>query len=149
MEKRIDIQALAPQAYKAMFGLESYLAQVSISKTLKELIKIRASQINNCAYCIDMHTKDALKNGETHQRIFLLSAWREARKFFTEKEQCVLEMTEEITLISQQGLSEDTYQKAVKHFSGTEVAEIIMVVVTINAWNRIAVSSHTQIEEQY
>lgn len=147
MEKRIDIQALAPHAYKAMLGLESYLAQVSITRTLKELVKIRASQINNCAYCIDMHTKDALNGGETGQRIFLLSAWREARKFFTEEEQCVLEMTEEITLISRQGLSDATYKKAMQYFSETEIAEIIMVAVTINAWNRIAVSSHTQIEE--
>ena len=146
MEKRIDIHTLAPQAFKAMLGLEGFLAQISIDRKLKELIKIRASQINNCAYCIHMHTKDALKYGETAERIFLISAWREATKFFTEEEQTVLEMTEEITLISQQGLSETTYQKALKHFSELQIAEIIMVAVTINAWNRIAVSSHTQIE---
>lgn len=146
MEKRIDIHTLAPQAFKAMLGLERFLAQISIDRKLKELIKIRASQINNCAYCIHMHTKDALKYGETAERIFLISAWREATKFFTEEEQTVLEMAEEITLISQQGLSEATYQKALKHFSEVQIAEIIMVAVTINAWNRIAVSSHTQIE---
>ncbi len=146
MGKRIDIHNLAPQAFKAMLGLEGFLAQISIDKKLIELIKIRASQINNCAYCINMHTKDALKNGETSQRIFLISAWREATKFFTEEEQIVLEMAEEITLISEQGLSETTYQKALKHFSELQIAEIIMVAVTINAWNRIAVSSHTQIE---
>jgi len=147
MQYRINISTLAPQAYKAMFALEGYLAQVSLSKTLKELIKIRASQINNCAYCIDMHTKDALKGGETNQRIFLLSAWKEAKKFFSAEEQTVLEMTEEITLISRQGLSDATYQKALEHFTEIQIAEIIMAVVTINAWNRIAVSSHTQIEE--
>jgi AhpD family alkylhydroperoxidase len=147
MEKRINISILAPQAYKAMLGLEGYLASVSISKTLKELIKIRASQINNCAYCIDMHTKDALKSGETPQRIFLISAWREATKFFSEEEQTVLEMTEEITLISQEGLTQSTYKKALQYFSEVQIAEIIMVAVTINAWNRIAVSTHTQIED--
>ncbi len=146
MEKRIDIHTLTPQAFKAMLGLEGFLAQISIDRKLKELIKIRASQINNCAYCIHMHTKDALKYGETAERIFLISAWREATKFFTEEEQTVLEMAEEITLISQQGLSETTYQKALKYFSEVQIAEIIMVAVTINAWNRIAVSSHTQIE---
>lgn len=147
MENRINIVTTVPQAYKAMLGLEDYLAHISISKTLKELIKIRASQINNCAYCIDMHTKDALKSGETPQRIFLISAWREATKFFTGEEQTVLEMTEEITLISRKGLTEATCQKALQHFSEVQIAEIIMVVVTINAWNRIALSTHTEIED--
>ncbi len=146
MEKRINIATIAPQAFKAMYALEGFLAQVSISGPMKALIKIRASQINNCAYCIDMHTKEALKAGETQQRIFLISAWQEAVKFFTPEEQAVLKMTEEITLISHQGLTRDTYQKAAKYFSEVQIAEIIMVIVTINAWNRIAVSTHTQIE---
>ena len=147
MEKRIDINETEPQAFKALLGLEGYLAKVEISKTLKELIKIRASQINQCAYCIAMHTKDAVKNGESIQRIFLLSAWREATKFFTEEEQIVLRMTEEITLIHQNGLSDETYQKATGLFSENRIAQIIMAVVTINAWNRIAVSTHLQIED--
>lgn len=145
MEKRININTTAPLAFKAMLGLESYLATVSISGSLKELIKIRASQINNCAYCIDMHTKDALKNGESNQRIFLISAWREATKFFTEEEQTVLKMTEEITLIHQNGLSTATYQQASAIFSENQIAQIIMTIVTINAWNRIAVSTHQEI----
>jgi len=147
MQKRININDVEPQAIKAMFSLESYLAQAGISKTLKELIKIRASQINGCAYCLDMHTKDALKNGETNQRIFILSAWKEAAEFFTEEEQAALAMTEEITLIHQQGLSEETYQKASKVFSENQIAQIIMAIVTINAWNRIAVSTHLKIGE--
>lgn len=146
MEKRININQVEPQAYKAMYGLESYLTKADISKTLKNLIKIRASQINNCAYCIDMHTKEALKHGETNQRIFLVSAWKEAIKFFTEEEQTVLEMTEEITLIHQNGLSKDTYQKATRIFTENQIAQIIMVIVTINTWNRIAVSTHKEIE---
>lgn len=145
MEKRIKIYETEPQAFKAMFGLEGYLAKAEISKSLKELIKIRASQINNCAYCIDMHTKDAMKNGESPERIFIISAWKEASSFFTEEEQVVLAMTEEITLIHQNGLSSETYQRALGVFTENQIAQIIMVVVTINAWNRIAVSTHQEI----
>lgn len=143
MEKRINIAKTDGAAYKAMLGLEGYLQTTSISKTLKELIKIRASQINGCAYCIDMHTKDALKNGETTQRIFLLNAWNET-SLFTEEEKVVLAMTEEITLISQHGLSEETYEAAKEFFDENVIAQIIMAIVTINAWNRIAIS--TQLE---
>ncbi|MNK25316.1 Carboxymuconolactone decarboxylase family protein [compost metagenome] len=147
MEKRININTVQPNGYKAMFALETYLAQAEISKTIKELIKIRASQINSCAYCLDMHTKDAIKYGETAERIFLISAWHEAEKFFTEEEKVALKMTEEITLISQSGLSDETYQKATKVFSEKQIAEIIMAIVTINAWNRIAISTKLEIGE--
>lgn len=147
MEKRININKTEPQAYKAMLGLEGYLAQSEISKTIKELIKIRASQINGCAYCLDMHTKDAIKYGETAERIFLISAWHEADKFFTEEEKVALKMTEEITLISKNGLSDDTYQKAKSIFSEKQIAEIIMAIVTINSWNRIALSTRLEIGE--
>lgn len=146
MEKRVNLQKLEPQAFNAMLGLEGYLSKVSISKTLKELIKIRSSQLNNCAFCINMHTKDALSNGETNQRIFLLSAWREASNLYTAQEQVALEMTEEITLIHQQGLETATYQKALKHFTENEVLQLIMAVVTINGWNRIALSTHLPVE---
>lgn len=147
MEKRINISTSEPQGYKAMLGLEGYLSKIDISKTLKELVKIRASQINNCAYCISMHTKDAIKNGERPERIFILSAWREATKFFTEEEQAILAMTEEITLIHQHGLTEETYNKAAQFFTENQIAQIIMLIVTINGWNRIAVSTHLQIED--
>lgn len=147
MQKRININISEPEALKAMLGLEKYLAKTGISKTLKELIKIRASQINGCAYCLDMHTKDALKYGETNQRIFILSAWKEATEFFTEEEQAALAMTEEITLIHQNGLSEETYRNALKVFSENQIAQLIMAIVTINAWNRMAVSTHLKIGE--
>lgn len=148
MQKRIQItQTEHPKAFKAMLALEAYLAQVSISKTLKDLIKIRASEINGCAYCIDMHTKEAIANGERTQRIFLISAWREATKFFTEEEQAVLAITEEITLIHQHGLSEELYGKALQFFNEDQIAEIIMAIVTINAWNRIGISTHAEIED--
>lgn len=148
MQERIDFTGTGqPKAYKAMLGLEAYLSQTSISKQLKDLIKIRASYINGCAYCIDMHTKEAIHNGEKIQRIFLITSWREATKFFTEEEQAVLTITEEITLIHQHGLSDATYEQALRFFSEDQIAEIIMAIVTINAWNRIAISTHHQIED--
>ena len=130
-----------PAAFAAMMSLEKYMASTELPKNYKELIKIRASQINGCAYCIDMHTKDALKAGETPQRIFLLNAWRET-ELFTEEERIILAMTEEVTLISHKGLSSATYQAAINLFGETYVAQLLMMIVTINAWNRIGVSTH-------
>ncbi|MFV8343500.1 carboxymuconolactone decarboxylase family protein [Flavobacterium sp. XS2P39] len=144
MEKRININEVEPQAYKAMYALEGYLATTQLSKTHKELIKIRASQINGCAFCIDMHTKDALKNGETHQRIFLLNVWRET-DLFSEEEKLILSITEEVTLIHDKGLSNETYKKAEQFFDKNRIAQIIMAVAIINAWNRIAVSTHLEL----
>ena len=141
MQQRFDIYELEPNAIKVLMEVSNYVSKTSISKTLQELIKIRASQINNCAYCLDMHTKDALKNGETQQRLFLVSAWRETNEIFTEKEKAALAMTDEITLISQKGLSDETYENALKHFSTQEISEIVMAIIIINSWNRIALSS--------
>ncbi len=140
MENRIDIQQVEPKAYQAMYALESYLQQAALSKTHLELIKLRASQINGCAFCINMHSADALKQGETAQRIFLLNAWRET-ELYTEEERTILAMTEEITLIQQHGLSNETYQQAEKLFTANYIAQIIMAISTINAWNRIAIST--------
>lgn len=140
METRVNINEIEPQAYKAMYALEAFLATTKLSKTQKELIKIRASQINGCAFCIDMHTKEALQHGETTQRIFLLNAWNES-DLFTEEEQVILSMTEEITLIHNQGLSSATYQKATAIFDENTIAQIIMAIAIINTWNRIAVST--------
>jgi alkylhydroperoxidase AhpD family core domain len=144
MTTRLNIQEKEPQAYKAMYALEAYLAGSQLSKSHKELLKIRASQINGCAFCIDMHTKDALKQGETTQRIFLLNAWRET-DLFTEEEKAVLALTEEVTLIHQQGLSDATYAKVQQFFDDNYISQLIMAVATINAWNRIAISSRTAV----
>lgn len=144
MEQRINIAEIEPMAYKALLNLESYLATTQISKTHKELIKIRASQINACAFCINMHTKDALKNGETEQRIFLLNAWKEVHGLYTEEERAILALTEEVTLISNGGVSEATYQKAKTLFDDTHLAQIIMAIITINSWNRLAITTHLQ-----
>ncbi len=149
MQKRTNITQAEPEALNAMMGLEAYLSKISISKTIKDLIKIRASQINRCAYCIDMHTKEALKNGETNQRIFLLNAWREAETIFSEEEKLVLAITEEVTLIQQEGLTEDTYENAIKVFNENQIAQIVMAVVVINAWNRISLSSQLQVGQPF
>lgn len=138
--KRIKIHEVAPEAYKAMLKLETYLHSTSLSPVEKELIKIRASQINGCAYCLNMHTRDARKLGETEQRIYLLSVWRET-DLYTETEKVILSLTEEVTLISKGGLSEETYQKAEELLGKEKLAEVIMAIVTINAWNRIGVST--------
>lgn len=139
MQTRVNILQTQPEAYKAMMGLEKYIASTSLSSTHKELIKIRASQINGCAYCINMHTKEARKKGETEQRIYLLNAWRETDLYTTE-EQAILAMTEEVTLI-QNKLSKATYEQAKSLFDERYIAEIIMMITTINAWNRIAIAT--------
>ncbi len=144
MENRIQINEVQPAAFKAMYGLETFLANTQISGTQKELIKLRASQINGCAFCIDMHSKDALKKGETPQRLLLLNAWKET-DLFSEEEKAVLALTEEVTLIHRQGLSEATYQNVRKFFTEEIVAQLLMAVVTINAWNRIAIATHTPV----
>lgn len=146
MTTRLNIANTEPQAYKAMYGLEAYLAGTQLSKTHKELLKIRASQINGCAFCIDMHTKDALQNGETAQRIFLLNAWRET-DLFTEEEKTVLAMAEEITLIHQHGLTDVTYAKAQQFFDENYISQLIIAIAVINTWNRIAISSRTAVPQ--
>ena len=140
METRMNLQQVQPQAWKAMYGLETAVAATNLATKHKELIKIRASQINGCGFCLDMHTKEALKSGETAQRIFLLNAWRES-ELFTEEEKAILELTESVTLISHQGVPDSIYQKAAAIFDTNYIASIIMAIVAINAWNRIAVST--------
>ena len=141
MEQRVNIPQTQSESYRALSSLAVISAKSSLSPTLKHLIKVRASQINSCAYCIDMHTKEALKDGETQQRLFLLSAWRET-DVFTEEEKAVFALTEEVTLIHQHGVTDATYKQAEKYFNSQEIGEIIISIVVINSWNRIAVSTH-------
>ncbi len=145
MKNRISINDLEPDAYQSMFGIEKYLSSVGLETSLKELIKIRASQINGCAYCIQMHTEQARAQGETEQRIYALSAWKES-PLFSEKERAILALTEEVTQISIQGLTKETYEKALKELGENKLAQSIMQIVAINAWNRIAVSTSMQHE---
>lgn len=137
---RINIKAIEPDAYEAMMALENYGKTCALDPILKELIKIRASQINGCAYCLDMHTEDAIKLGESPRRIFALSVWNESH-LFSEKERVLLQLTEAITNISTNGVPDETYQSAINAFGEQMTAQIIMLIVTINAWNRIAVST--------
>ncbi len=143
MCQRVNISQLEPEAYKAMFGLEGYLRKTDLTDKLKELIKTRASQINGCAFCIQMHTEQARKNGETAQRLYALSAWKDS-PLFSEEERAVLALTEEVTLISQNGLTENTYSEALKHLGEQKLAQAIMQISVINTWNRIAISTHIQ-----
>ncbi|GEO08701.1 carboxymuconolactone decarboxylase family protein [Segetibacter aerophilus] len=144
MEKRVNIQQVQPQAYKAMYALVGYLATSTVSKTMMHLIKIRASQINGCAYCLDMHTTEALHDGETAQRIFLLNAWKESG-LFTPEEQAILALTEEVTLISKRGVTNETYNRAAALFDEAYLSQVIMAIVTINAWNRIAITGKSEL----
>lgn len=144
MSNRINILQLEPEAVKAINGLEKYLSATTIPVLHRELIKMRASQINGCAYCIDMHTRDARKYGETEQRIYLLNAWRETIALYTEEERCILALTEEVTLISRHGITDATYAKAAQLFEPNYLAHLIIAIITINAWNRVAISCQLQ-----
>jgi AhpD family alkylhydroperoxidase len=143
MEKRVVIATAQPQAYKALFGLDHYLNSTKLSKTHRELIKIRASQINGCAFCIDMHTNDALQAGESIQRIVLLNAWRETT-FFSEEERIILALTEAITLIHQNGVTDELYAQAEAILGEEYLAQVIMAIATINTWNRVSISTRMQ-----
>lgn len=139
MSNRIKINITEPIAYKAMLALEQYTQSTELTPIQRELIKIRASQINGCAYCINMHTQDARKAGETEQRIYALTAWPET-PFFDEQEKALLALTEEVTIISGK-VSDATYTKAVEVLGEKLVAQAIMSIIVINAWNRIAIST--------
>jgi AhpD family alkylhydroperoxidase len=140
MSTRFNMAAVQPEAYHAMSALDKFNNTSAIDKLQREMIKIRASQVNGCAYCVDHHTKDARKLGESEQRVYLISVWREAPNVFNEEERLLLEMTEEITLIHQHGLSDELFDKAVGLFGEAKTAQVIMAIITINAWNRIGVS---------
>ena len=139
MKPRIVIPTVVPEAYEALVNLEKYNATTSVTPTQKELINIRASQINGCAFCLNMHTADARKYGETEKRIYLISAWREA-DVFTEEEKAILALTEQITMITNH-VSDDVYQNAARLFDDKYLAEIIMIIITINSWNRLAIAT--------
>lgn len=143
MSKRINIFQLEPEVYKSIMVLENYVVNSGISKTHLELIKIRASQINGCAYCLDMHTRDARKAGETKQRIYVLNAWRDT-SFFTEEEKAILALTEEITQISHAGVSDQTYQQAASVLDEHYLAKVITAISVINVWNRISISTRLE-----
>lgn len=140
MKARMNYRSANPGALNAMLQLEKHVQESGLDKNLMELIKIRASQINGCAFCLDMHTKDARKLGETEQRIYLLNAWREAG-FYTEAERAALALTEAVTLISTGGVSDEIYGEVREHFDEKQYVALIMAINAINSWNRIAIST--------
>lgn len=141
MKKRIEIKSLEPNAFKAMLGMENYIRGISLPPLLMELIKIRASNLNGCAYCLDMHTKEALELGEDFRRLFALAAWKES-PLFTEEERAVLQLTDEVTLIGEDGVNDQTYDKVLNFYGENGLAQILMQIIIINCWNRIAISTN-------
>jgi AhpD family alkylhydroperoxidase len=141
MKTRMNINQAEPAIYKAMAVADNYLPEFQLDKKLQELIRIRVSQINGCGYCIDYHSNDALQLGETPQRLFALAAWWET-PFFSEEERAILKLAEEVTNISQHGVSDNTYENALQLLGEQKLAQVIFVTVTINSWNRIAISMH-------
>ena len=138
MEPRLNVFDIAPEPIKILVQLEAYLKHSTLERPLLELVKLRASQLNGCAYCIDMHTKDARAAGETEQRLFCLSAWREC-PFYTDRERAALEWTEAVTLITQGHVPDELFARVRTAFSDKELADLNFAVVAINAWNRIAI----------
>jgi AhpD family alkylhydroperoxidase len=135
----MDLKSLAPRVYKAMLALDAAAGE-GLEPPLKELVRIRASQLNGCVYCIDMHTTDARKGGESEQRIYALPAWREA-PYYTERERAAFGLTDAVTLISETHVPGEVYAEAAGQFSEPELAQLISLILTINAWNRIAVTT--------
>ncbi|PJZ25622.1 hypothetical protein CH352_02820 [Leptospira hartskeerlii] len=140
MNIRFDYAKVNPQVLEKMLEMENFAKSLGIETKLYELIKIRASQINGCAFCINMHTVDARKLGEEERRIYLLNAWREA-PYYTEKERVALELTEYVTKISEHGVPDDLYARVRAQFEEKDIIALIVVINTINSWNRIAISS--------
>jgi AhpD family alkylhydroperoxidase len=142
VEHRIDLTKYAQDAQKSLYALEKYIATCGLDHKLIHLLKMRASQINGCAYCIDMHSKDARALGETEQRLYELDAWRET-PFYTDRERAALEWTESLTLVSQTHVPDEIYESVKKHFSEKEIVDLSILVALINVWNRLAISARS------
>ena len=143
MEERLKYPKAAPNGYRAMDALQDYVDDCGLEPLLLELVKLRASQINSCAYCIDMHSKDARALGESEQRLYELNAWRETQ-FYTARERAALLWTEELTLISQGHAPDAVYEEARQHFSEEELVNLTLAIVAINGWNRLAIGFRSQ-----
>jgi len=143
MTTRLNANAIAPDAYNALRGLQNYVDACGIEKPLLELIKVRASQINGCAFCIVMHTADAVKGGESQARLHLLNAWRET-ELFTARERAALSLTEAVTLVADSHVPDEIYEQAHRQFSDKEVVDLAYAIFAINAWNRLAITFRMQ-----
>jgi AhpD family alkylhydroperoxidase len=140
MKPRLDIQTASPSAAKAMMALEAAVQRTGLEKQLLELVKMRSSQINGCAYCLDMHSKDARARGETEQRLYGLNAWRET-PYYTDRERAALEWTESLTLVSETHVPDEAFEIVKAQFSEEEIANLTLAIVAINGWNRICISA--------
>jgi AhpD family alkylhydroperoxidase len=143
MEGRMALAKVAPGAYRAMLGLEEYLHQSGLEQSLIDLVKLRASQVNGCAYCIDMHWKDLRALGESEQRLYGLDAWEES-PYYSDRERAALAWTEAVTNIRDGHVRDEVYEDVRKHFSEKELADLTLAVAAINAWNRLAISARTE-----
>src|SRR5579864_8725966 len=139
MKARIDLMHVNPGVVQAMLGLERQVRQAGFDNKLLELVRMRASQLNGCAYCLDMHSKDARAEGETEQRLYGLSAWREA-PYYTDRERAALEWTEAVTLISRDQVPDEVYERVRRQFSEAELVNLTLAVIAINSWNRLAIA---------
>jgi AhpD family alkylhydroperoxidase len=141
MEPRLKAE-IAPKAYQAMMAMQKYIDNCGLEHSLLELVKTRASQMNGCSYCIDMHTKDARARGETEQRLYLLNAWRES-PFYTERERAALQWTEAITLVADTQAPDEVYESVKKQFTPEELVNLTLAITTINSWNRLNIAFRT------
>jgi len=142
MKERLNGYKASPDAYQAILSLQAYVNECGLDHSLMELVKIRASQINGCAYCLHMHTRDARKAGESEERLHLLAAWRES-PLFTEKERAALAWTEALTLVAETQAPDEVYEGLLPHFSGKEIVDLSTAIGTINVWNRLAIGVRT------
>jgi AhpD family alkylhydroperoxidase len=145
--QRLDVHRVEPKAYQAVLAMEAYVRTSDLDRRLHELVKIRASQLNGCAFCLDMHNRDARKAGEDQQRLDVLSAWREAPGLFTDVEQAALAFTEAVTRIGDAGVPDQVWDDLARHFDEAGIVHLLMAVATINVWNRLAVTTHQQLPE--
>lgn len=143
METRLDYGKAAPGSVQAMYKLEKYVEESGLERSLLELVKTRVSQINGCAYCLDMHTKDARAAGETEQRLYVLNAWREA-PFYTDRERAALAWAEVVTNISQTHAPDEEYEAVRAHFDEAELVKLTLAVIAINGWNRLSIAFRTE-----
>jgi AhpD family alkylhydroperoxidase len=146
MKSRLNYKTTSPKAFEAMRSLEAYVHQTGLEESLLELVKTRASQINGCAFCLDMHTKDARAAGETEQRLYLLSAWEES-PFYTERERAALAWTEAVTKVAEGHVPDAVYELARKQFTEKELVDLTLAIVTINGWNRLAIAFRSPVGE--
>jgi AhpD family alkylhydroperoxidase len=149
MGQRLSLREIDPAAQEAVLGLEDYGRQTALERPLRELIKIRASQLNGCAFCLDMHHRDARAGGEDQRRLDVLSAWREAPELYSDRERAALALTEAVTEIGRDGVPDDVWTGAREHFDEAEMVQLLMAIVTINVWNRLAVSTRQRLPDPH